>query len=79
MNTLEALTNIFREEFENDELTITLSTTAKDIENWDSLANINIIVASEREFNIKFTNQEIKSFLNVGDMINMIDNKTSKG
>ena len=75
MKTLEVLTNIFREEFEDETLTVKDTTTAKDIENWDSLANINIIVASEREFNIKFTSQEIKSFQNVGDMVRMIENK----
>jgi acyl carrier protein len=75
MNTIDILTNIFREEFESENLVIDVTTSSKDIENWDSLANINIIVASEREFNIKFSNQEIKSFQNVGDMIQLINNK----
>lgn len=75
MNTREVLASIFREEFEDETLQINDSTTAKDIESWDSLANINIIVASEKEFNIKFTTQEIKSFQNVGDMVRMIENK----
>ena len=76
MTVLEKLTAIFREEFENDSLVIDESTTPTHIEKWDSLAMINIIVASEWEFKIKFDTTEIKSIRGVSEILQIIENKT---
>jgi acyl carrier protein len=61
--------------FDLDDLTITRDTTAADIEEWDSLSHIRLIVAIEREFRIKFTNAEIESLANVGELIDTIEAK----
>lgn len=74
----EKVTEIFRDIFDNPELTITQTTNAKDIKAWDSLANINLIVAMEKEFKIKFNIQEIKQLKNVGGMIELIKKLVSK-
>ncbi|MHA4875364.1 acyl carrier protein, partial [Enterococcus faecium] len=55
---------------------ITPETTADDVEEWDSLSHIRLIVAVERAFGIKFANAEIESLENVGDLIGAIDKKT---
>ena len=78
MNVLESVTDIFREEFENDSLVLTEFTTSANIRDWDSLANINIVVAMEKKFNIRFTSAEVQQLKNVGDMIKLIELKLSE-
>jgi len=78
MTVLDRLTAIFRDEFEDSALVINDSTTANQIENWDSLATINIIVASEWEFKIKFENWEIQSIRSVGDFLRIIEDRTGR-
>ena len=51
------------------------STTADDIDEWDSLSHIQLIVAIEKHFKIKFTSREIMSWQNVGQMVECIANK----
>lgn len=72
---LSELTPIFRDVFEDDALTPHLDMSAKDVPGWDSFANINIIVAVEQHFNVKFTTGEIEAFTRVGDMVALIINK----
>ena len=56
---------------------VTAETTAKDIEEWDSLSHIRLIVAIERKFNVKFKNSEIESLKSVGDLITLIEAKAA--
>lgn len=69
---LERLTNVFKDVFDLEEVTITDSTTSEDIEDWDSLEHINLIVAVETEFGIKFNMNEVGSMKNVGEMVDII-------
>ena len=52
-------------------------TTAKDVEGWDSLSHIRLIVAIERKFNVKFRNAEIEGLKRVGDLVALIEEKTA--
>ncbi|MBB4806624.1 acyl carrier protein [Chryseobacterium defluvii] len=72
---LNKLTGIFREELDNDEIIITPETTANDIEEWDSLSHIQLIVAVEKAFGVRFTSSEIQSWNNVGEMVETIMSK----
>ena len=69
---LSKLTGIFHEELDNEEIVLTRETTADDIEEWDSLSHIQLIVAVEKAFGIRFTSSEIQSWNNVGEMIDCI-------
>jgi acyl carrier protein len=64
----ERVVTVFQEVFENENLVIADSSSAKNVENWDSLAQINIIVGLEEEFGIKFTTDEVASLANVGEL-----------
>ncbi|WP_415327598.1 acyl carrier protein [Chryseobacterium sp. MMS23-Vi53] len=72
---LAKLSGIFREELDNDDITLTEETTAEDIEEWDSLSHIQLIVAVEKAFGIRFTSSEIQSWNNVGEMVESIKSK----
>ena len=72
---LEKMQNIFRDIFDDENLTITPETTAKDVEGWDSLEHINLISAIEDEFDIDFGIGEITEFKKVGDIVDSVFNK----
>lgn len=65
---LDELTPIFRSIFENDTLIVTPELTAKDVEGWDSLTHMSLIVAVEEHFKIKFKLRDVVKFRNLGDM-----------
>jgi acyl carrier protein len=69
------LTEVFHRVFDNPSLVLTRSTTAADVEDWDSLTHTNLIVAVEKEFKIRFTTAEVRKMNNVGDLIDLISKK----
>jgi acyl carrier protein len=75
MTTMDKLTNIVRMVFEDDEISIDRKTTAHDVDGWDSLSHVNLIVAVENSFGIRFTQKELLKFRNVGDLLDSIDSK----
>ena len=68
----ERLTEVFRDVFDDEEIELTDSTTSDDIEEWDSLEHINLIVAVEDAFDMKFTMGEVTTMKNVGAMVDII-------
>jgi len=73
----EKLDAIFQDEFDDDSIHVTEATTSADIEGWDSLAHIGLMVAVEGEFSIKFTMSEITRMKNVGEMADIILSRIS--
>ena len=69
---LEKLNEIFQDIFDDDSLVITETTTANDVEDWDSIEHINLIDAVEKEFGMKFKMQEVSGMKNVGAMVQII-------
>jgi len=67
--SLEDLVPVFHQVFENDQLVIRESTVAADVEEWDSMNHIYLIVAIEKRFKVKFTTYQIQSWKSVGDII----------
>ena len=69
----ERLNDVFREVFDDDSITVTETTTAADIDGWDSLMHITLISAVEDEFDIAFQMKEVVNMKNVGDMVDVIE------
>lgn len=72
---INQLTSIFRDVMDNDDIILNPTTTANDVEEWDSLNHVQMVVAVERHFKVKFTTQEIQNWKNVGEIIGSIQNK----
>jgi acyl carrier protein len=66
------LNEIFQEVFDDENITVNEQTNANDIEDWDSLEHINLVVAVEKKFSIKFNMEEVNKFKNVGEMVDII-------
>jgi acyl carrier protein len=69
------LTQVFRDVFDDDDITLTAATTAEDIPGWDSQAHVNLVVAAETRFGIRFRTAELESLHNVGDFVALIASK----
>ena len=72
---LQELNKIFIDVFDDDTIRLTEQTTADDIDDWDSLEQINLIIAIEKKYHVKFNMQEISELSNVGEMIDYIERK----
>ncbi|MBR6519060.1 MAG: acyl carrier protein [Oscillospiraceae bacterium] len=68
----EELTEIFRDIFDDEEIELTDETTSDDIEDWDSLEQINLLVAIEKKFSVKFKLDDVSHLANVGDMVSLV-------
>jgi len=75
--TLGEITTIFRDVLDDEDINLELTTTAEDIEDWDSLVHIQLIVAIEKKFGLQFKAQEIENFNKVGDMVELIERKAA--
>jgi len=75
MDIQERLTKVFRTVFDNESITLTPDLTADDVDEWDSLSHINLMLAIELEFGIEFSQSEIQDFRNVGELIECVKTK----
>lgn len=73
---LQDVTTVMRDVFEDDEITLSETTTAEDVDGWDSLMHLNLIIAIEKHFQVKFSTAEISGLKeegkNVGDILKLI-------
>ena len=75
MNVMEQLVPVFRMVFDDDDIQIAPEMNANDIEGWDSLSHINLIVAIETTFNIRFAPKELLTLRNIGDLSSCVERK----
>jgi acyl carrier protein len=71
------LNAIFRDVFDDPSLKVNDAMMADDVEGWDSLSHINLIVAVEKEFKIRLTTAEVRGLNNVGDLMGLISKKAA--
>jgi acyl carrier protein len=76
MEIKDRLQELFRDILDIDDMILTDTISAKDIDEWDSLTHINLVVAIEREFKIRFALGEVADMKNIGDIIGLILKKT---
>lgn len=72
----QLLGEVFRDFFDDDTLRLRAETTARDVDGWDSLAHIRLLLAIERKFQIKFSALEVGSLQTVGDLASLVERKT---
>ncbi len=72
---LEQLNEIFIDAIDDEDIKLAYETTANDVEGWDSLTHIQLVVAIEKHFKIRFTSNEIQSWKNVGELTDSIASK----
>ncbi len=73
----QKLTGIFRKVFDDDSIVVRPDLTADDVDEWDSLSHIRLVLTVEKAFNIKFSASEIGKLKNVGEFADLIKSKTS--
>jgi acyl carrier protein len=71
------LTPIFRDVFNDDALVVTEDMTAAEVPTWDSLSNINMIIAVEKAFAVKFSIKDVRNLQNVGELLDLIKRKAA--
>jgi acyl carrier protein len=71
-DTKARLTNVFRDVFDDENIEIHDAMTADDLDEWDSLSHITLVLAVEREFNTKLKAVEVGNLANVGAMIQLL-------
>jgi acyl carrier protein len=73
--TYTRLQNVFRQVFEDDELVITPETKAADIDAWDSINHVNLVLAVEREFKCRLSSSGIAGLKNVGELVKLLESQ----
>lgn len=68
----EQLTAVFQETFDDPDIVLARETTASDVEGWDSVSNIRLLVTAEQVFGVKFHTGEIAGLANVGELFDLI-------
>jgi len=74
-DTLERLNQVFQEVFDEDDLVVGPSTTAEDVEGWDSLMHVTLMIRVEKAFGVKFTSSQVAGLKNVGQLAELLDHK----
>ena len=76
MSTLDQrLQNVFQEVFDDEDLEVTADTSAKTLPNWDSFAQVKLVVGLEEEFDVKFTTEEVATLSSVGELKRALQSK----
>lgn len=76
MPTIEKINEIFRDVFDDETLTVTRETMADDVDAWDSLMHVSLMLNIEKGFGVRFSTSEVSSLKNVGDLEDLIHSKS---
>ena len=72
---IQELNKIFQDTFNDDSISVAIETSADDIEEWDSISHVQLVFAIETAFDVKFSNQEILSLVDIGSIISLVSAK----
>lgn len=72
---LKQVAEVFRSVLDDETLILNMETTADDVEDWDSLSHIQLVVGLEKHFHVKFNAREIMEWENIGGLVNSISSK----
>jgi acyl carrier protein len=72
-DTLQRLQEVFRDVFEDEQLVLTLETTAEDVQGWDSFMHVTLMVNVEKACGVKFSSRQIAGLSNVGQLVEAIE------
>jgi len=78
LSTIEELQEVFRNVFDDESIVITRDTTAEDIEAWDSVQNVTLMLEAETVFGVRFSTAEMAYLKHVGDLVDLIEKKRKK-
>jgi acyl carrier protein len=71
--TMEKINEVFRSVFDDDDLTVGRETTAADVEGWDSVMHVTLLINMEKAFGMKFSSSAVAGLKSVGDLADLID------
>ena len=77
-DTLGQLSTVFQDVFDDPELQITRTTSGADVENWDSVSHVTLMLTVEKKFGVRFSSSEVAKLQNVGELIDLIEKKVQK-
>jgi acyl carrier protein len=77
--TLAQLNEVFQDVFEDDELRVSSETTAADVEGWDSLMHVTLLINVEKAFGVRFSSSEIAGLKKVGELVTLVEQKHLAG
>ena len=72
---LEQLNEVFQDVFEDEDLQVQAQTSARDIDDWDSLMHVNLVLAVESRFDVRFTSTEVARLKDVGELMALVEKK----
>ena len=78
MDVMQRVEEVFQDVFDSDQLTIGRETTAADVEGWDSLMHVRLVIAIEKAFQVRFTSSEVAALATVGGLVDLLGRKTRK-
>ena len=78
VDVMQRVEEVFQDVFDSDQLTIGRETTAADVEGWDSLMHVRVVIAIEKAFQVRFTSSEVAALATVGDLVDLLGRKTRK-
>lgn len=70
---MDELTSVFQQVFDDDELVVTRTTSAADVEGWDSLTHVSLMLTIEKRFGIRFKSAQVASLKDVGELADLIE------
>ena len=71
--TMDKINDVFRNVFDDDELTVTRQTTASNVEGWDSVMHVTLLINVEKAFGVKLSSSAVGGMKTVGDLVDLIE------